>query len=151
MLGMAAASGAAVPIAPPDPDHFIPGRFTGKTIIITGCARGMGAGVALRAAREGANVVGVDWLEDLGAKTIEDIVASGGAATFVPGDIGTTEACDRMVKVAVDTFGGVDLAVNNAGMMDGVSSRRSTRRPTTIGTGCSEPTPAASSAACAPS
>jgi hypothetical protein len=89
----------SVPINPPSPDYFIPGRFTGKTIIVTGCARGMGAGTAQRAAREGANVVGVDWIEDLGAKTISDIVGSGGTATFVPGDIGDTKTCDTMVKV----------------------------------------------------
>jgi len=112
----------SVPISPPDPDYVIPDRFKGKTLIVTGCARGMGAEAARRAAREGANVVGVDWIEDLGAKTIADIVAAGGTATFVPGDVGTTEVCDRMVKVAVDTYGGVDLALNNAGVMDGVYS-----------------------------
>lgn len=112
----------SVPISPPDPEYFVPDRFKGKTLIVTGCARGMGAGAARRAAREGANVVGVDWIEDLGAKTIADIVAAGGKATFVPGDVGTTEVCDRMVKVAVDTYGGVDLALNNAGVMDGVFS-----------------------------
>lgn len=112
----------SVPISPPDPGYVIPGRFTGKTLIVTGCARGMGAGAARRAAREGANVVGVDWIEDLGAKTIADIVAAGGSATFVPGDVGTTEVCETMVKVAVDTYGGVDLALNNAGVMDGVFS-----------------------------
>lgn len=112
----------SVPITPPDPDYFIADRFKGKTILITGCARGMGAGAARRAAREGANVVGVDWIADLGAKTIADIVASGGKATFVEGDIGVTETCDTMVRVAVDTYGGVDLAINNAGVMDGVFS-----------------------------
>lgn len=112
----------SVPISPPSPDYFVPERFQGKTIIVTGCARGMGAGAAQRAAREGANVVGVDWIEDLGAKTISDIVAAGGKATFVPGDVGTTEVCETMVKVAVDTYGGLDLAINNAGVMDGVFS-----------------------------
>lgn len=38
-------------------------------MLITGCARGMGAAAARRAAREGANVIGVDWLEELGAHT----------------------------------------------------------------------------------
>ncbi len=112
----------SVPIAPPEDDYFIPNRFTGKTIVVTGCARGMGAGAARRAAREGANVVGVDWITDLGARTIGDIVAAGGAATFVEGDVGETETCERMVNVAVKTYGGVDLAINNAGVMDGVFS-----------------------------
>ncbi len=111
-----------VPIDPLSPDYFIPNRLQGKTLIITGCARGMGAGAALRASREGANIVGVDWIKDLGEKTIADIVAAGGNAVFVYGDIGETETCDRMVKTAVDRFGGLDMALNNAGVMDGVFS-----------------------------
>lgn len=116
------ATSEAVPINPSDPDYYIPDRFKGKVIVITGCARGMGAAAARRAAREGASVVGVDWIADLGAKTVNDIVASGGAATFVEGDVGLTKTCDAMVEVAVDTYGGVDLALNNAGVMDGVFS-----------------------------
>lgn len=105
-----------------DKDYVVPGRFKGKTLLVTGCARGMGAAAAIRAAREGANVVGVDWIEDLGAKTIERIVAAGGRAVFVPGNVGESSTCERMVKAAVDTFGGLDLALNNAGVMDGVFS-----------------------------
>ncbi len=52
----------------------------------------------------GAGVVGVDWIEDLGVKTISEIVASGGKATFVHGAVGDTATCDTMVKVAVDTY-----------------------------------------------
>lgn len=116
------AENGVVDIDPLSPDYFIPDRFKGKTIIITGCARGMGAGAAIRAAREGANVVGVDWIKDLGEKTISDIVGAGGSASFVYGDVGDTETCDRMVKAAVDTYGGIDMALNNAGVMDGVYS-----------------------------
>ncbi len=49
-------------------DYFIPDRFAGKTFIVTGSARGMGADAARRVAREGANVVGVDILEALGTE-----------------------------------------------------------------------------------
>ncbi|MFN0190445.1 MAG: SDR family NAD(P)-dependent oxidoreductase [Aestuariivirga sp.] len=111
-----------VDMTPVDKDYFVPGRFVGKTLIVTGCARGMGAAAAKRAALEGANVVGVDWIEDLGAKTIADIVAAGGKATFVYGDVGDSAVCDRMVKTSVDTYGGLDMALNNAGVMDGVFS-----------------------------
>ena len=82
MVAAPAPPRTTVPINPPSPDYFIPDRFKGKTIIVTGCARGMGAGAARRAAREGTNVVGVDGIKDLGAKTISDIVASGGKATL---------------------------------------------------------------------
>ncbi len=109
-------------IAPVEPDYIIPGRFTGKTLVVTGCARGMGAAAAIRAAKEGANVVGVDWIQDLGAATIEKIKAAGGKATFIHGDITEASICERMVKTAVDTYGRLDLALNNAGVMDGVFS-----------------------------
>ena len=71
---------ALVNIAAPNPDAFIPGRFAGKTFIVTGSARGMGAGAALRLAREGANVVGVDWLKDLG----EEADDAGGGVELSP-------------------------------------------------------------------
>lgn len=121
----------ALPWDPPDPeipgrqdiarvpdDYFIPGRFAGKTFIVTGSARGMGADAARRLAREGANVVGVDILEALGAQTIDAIRAEGLSATFVPGDISQDAACAEMVRVAVETYGGIDGAINNAGVMD---------------------------------
>jgi len=103
-------------------DYFTPGRFAGKTVLVTGCARGMGAGAAWRLAREGANVVGVDWLEAEGRATMDAIAAEGHATRFVPGDVGEDATCDAMVEVAVEAFGGVDAALNNAGVMDGVYS-----------------------------
>ncbi|MCZ8275013.1 MAG: SDR family oxidoreductase [Microcystis sp. LE19-4.1E] len=121
----AAAQGKGVgvkDITPTDADYFVADRFKGKTLIVTGCARGMGAAAAIRAAKEGANVVGVDWISDLGAETIDKIKALGGKATFVPGDIADAAVCERMVKTAVDTYGRLDLALNNAGVMDGVFS-----------------------------
>jgi NAD(P)-dependent dehydrogenase (short-subunit alcohol dehydrogenase family) len=103
-------------------DYFTPGRFAGRTVIVTGCARGMGRGAAFRLAREGANVVGVDWLEDQGRKTMEEIAAEGHATRFVPGDVADDATCARMIEVAVEAFGGIDAALNNAGVMDGVHS-----------------------------
>jgi NAD(P)-dependent dehydrogenase (short-subunit alcohol dehydrogenase family) len=105
-----------------DPAFFSPGRLDGRTLIVTGCARGIGAAAAIRAAREGANIVGVDWLGDLGAATIDGIVANGGKAVFVEGDIADEDTCTRMIETATRTFGRVDLALNNAGVMDAVFS-----------------------------
>jgi NAD(P)-dependent dehydrogenase (short-subunit alcohol dehydrogenase family) len=99
-------------------DYFIPGRFAGKNVIVTGSARGMGEVAVRRLAREGANVVGVDILEELGASVIESIKAEGLNATFVPGDISKDAVCAEMVKVCVDTYGSLDGAINNAGVMD---------------------------------
>ncbi|TFU06284.1 SDR family NAD(P)-dependent oxidoreductase [Polymorphobacter arshaanensis] len=130
----AAASGAtpptAVPVAgatalevtPLDPAYFIPGRFNGKTIVITGFARGMGRGAAIRAAREGANIVGIDWLPAEARATAAEITAAGGRIAYMVGNVAKTEDCDKLVALAVQRFGGVDLAINNAGVMDGVYS-----------------------------
>lgn len=98
--------------------YFMPGRFAGKTVLVTGCARGMGKAAAVRLAREGANVVGVDILEQMGAKTIAGIVAEGHKATFVAGDISKDSVCAEMVSVCVRTYGGLDAALNNAGVTD---------------------------------
>lgn len=105
-------------VVPISEDYFLPGRFEGKTVIVTGSARGMGEVAARRLAREGANVVGVDILEELGASVIDEINAEGGTATFVGGDIAENSVCAEMVRVAVDTYGGLDGAINNAGVMD---------------------------------
>ena len=122
-VGTPAAGGnALVEITPPDPDAFIPGRFTGKTFIVTGSARGLGKGAALRLAREGANIVGVDWIRDLGEQTDAEIRAGGGKSVFVYGDIAEAATADAAVAAAVAQFGALDGAINNAGVMDGVYS-----------------------------
>ena len=74
-------------IVPVPEDFFVPGRFKDKTAIVTGCARGMGRLAAIRLAREGANVVAVDWLADEGKAVVDAIVKDGGKAVFVEGDI----------------------------------------------------------------
>lgn len=109
-------------VSPTPEDYFTPGRFAGKTVIVTGCARGMGKGAVWRLAREGANVVGVDWLDAEGRETMDALAGEGYPARFLAGDVGEEATCARMVELAVDTFGGVDAALNNAGVMDGVHS-----------------------------
>jgi NAD(P)-dependent dehydrogenase (short-subunit alcohol dehydrogenase family) len=78
--------------------------------------------VALRLAREGANVVGVDWIKDMGEATDAEIRAAGGKSIFVHGDIGEAATADAAVAAAIASFGRLDGAVNNAGVMDGVFS-----------------------------
>jgi NAD(P)-dependent dehydrogenase (short-subunit alcohol dehydrogenase family) len=113
---------AVVDIPPPDPGASIPGRFTGKTFIVTGSARGMGAAAARRLAQEGANVVGVDWLRELGEATGAEIRNAGGKSVFVYGDIADAGIAEAAVAAAASNFGGLDGAINNAGVMDGVFS-----------------------------
>ncbi len=120
--GGASGGNALVPMKPVDPEYHIPGRFAGKTVMVTGSARGMGAAAARRLAREGANVVAVDWLKDLGAATAEAIRAEGGSIVFVHGDIADPATAEAAIAAAVASFGGLDAAINNAGVMDGVYS-----------------------------
>lgn len=108
-------------------DYFIPGRFKGKTIIVTGGARGIGRWTASRAVKEGANVVIMDWLDAVGRQTTDSInkacsSVGGGKAVFVCGNIQNDEDCNRMIQTAVEKFGKVDYAVLNAGVMDGAFS-----------------------------
>lgn len=103
-------------------DYFIPGRFKGKAILVTGGARGIGKSTAVRAAKEGANVVILDWLEKDGQHVADSINGMGGKALFVFGNIQKDEDCRRAVSETVRMYGKLDYAVLNAGVMDGVYS-----------------------------
>lgn len=128
-MAAAAADGApnvlaspTVPVSPIDPEYFIKDRFKARTLVVTGFARGMGRAAAIRASREGANIVGIDWLPEQARETAAAIQAMGGKIEFLVGNVAKSDDCDLLVKRAVETFGGIDLAVNNAGVMDGVYS-----------------------------
>ena len=105
-----------------DSGYFAKDRLKGKVVIITGGARGIGRATALRASREGASIVVADWLEKEGEATAASIRKEGGKALFVKTDIRKTEDCDRMVAMAVKTFGSIDGAILAAGVMDGTFS-----------------------------
>ncbi len=93
----------------------------GKTLFITGASRGIGKAIGLRAARDGANIV-------LVAKTVtpqknlpgtiytaaEEIIAAGGQALACPTDIRFDDQVQAAVKKGVETFGGIDILINNA-------------------------------------
>jgi NAD(P)-dependent dehydrogenase (short-subunit alcohol dehydrogenase family) len=124
-LATTAATAANAPsaqrdIAPLADDYFAPGRFKGKTVLITGGARGIGKMSALRAAREGANVVIADVLEKEGNATLAEVRALGAKAIFVRTDVRNTADCDRMVEETLKAFGVLDMALNAAGVMDAV-------------------------------
>ncbi|MBA8903712.1 SDR family oxidoreductase [Phyllobacterium sp. P30BS-XVII] len=87
-------------------------RLAGKTAIITGGASGFGEGMAKRFAEEGANVVVAD-LNHKGAETVANAI--GKSAIAVQADVSRKEDVDAMVAAAMDTFGRVDIMVNNAG------------------------------------
>lgn len=103
-------------------EAFTAGRFKGRTVIVTGCARGMGRAAAVRLAREGANVFGVDWLAEPGRALAAELTQAGLSMRFMHGDVGHDDVCAQMVREAVAAFGGLDAAINNAGVMDGIHS-----------------------------
>ena len=88
------------------------GRLTGKTAIITGAARGIGAIMANRVAEEGANVVVADVLET--KNTVEKIIASGGRAIGLPVNVTSDDDLANMVATTEKEFNSLDILVNNA-------------------------------------
>ncbi|WP_319518054.1 SDR family oxidoreductase [uncultured Martelella sp.] len=91
-------------------------RFENKTIIVTGGASGIGEACVHLLAGEGANVVVADLNEDHAKKTVVDVEKSGGKAAVFAVDVGDAGAVEAMVRFAVDSYGGLYGAVNNAGI-----------------------------------
>ena len=91
------------------------GQLDGKVAIVTGSGRGIGQQIALRLAREGASVVVNDLDEAPAQETVAMVESLGGRAVACNGDVTATDFGERIVKTAVDSFGGVDIIVNNAG------------------------------------
>jgi len=89
----------------------------GKTLIVTGGNSGIGAAIVVAAAAEGANIV-IDYVahEDATDKMIATIEAAGGKAVGVDADVSKPADLQRMVQTAVDSFGRLDVLVNNAGI-----------------------------------
>jgi NAD(P)-dependent dehydrogenase (short-subunit alcohol dehydrogenase family) len=91
-------------------------------VVVTGAGSGIGRAAALRFAAEGARVVVADLNADTAQAVTEEIRAAGGAAEVVVGDLSDQAVVDRVVDTAVTSFGGVDVLVNNAGIMDSMSA-----------------------------
>jgi NAD(P)-dependent dehydrogenase (short-subunit alcohol dehydrogenase family) len=95
------------------------GDLTGKVAVITGAGRGLGREEAMQLARQGARVVINDInlpdAEEAAHATVEDIKAFGGEAIAVFGDAGDSADADKLIKTALDTYGDMNIMVNNAG------------------------------------
>ena len=92
------------------------GLLEGKVAIVTGAGRGIGRGHALLLASEGAQVV-VNDLDDDGDAVVAEIEANGGKAVANHDDVASWNGAEQLVQQAIDTFGGLDVLVNNAGIL----------------------------------
>jgi NAD(P)-dependent dehydrogenase (short-subunit alcohol dehydrogenase family) len=93
------------------------GRLDGKRIVITGSSRSLGRHFALACAAEGASLIINGTNEMALAKVTEEVAALGAAVYAVPGSVAETGVCNALVKTCVDKFGGIDVMVNNAGIV----------------------------------
>jgi NAD(P)-dependent dehydrogenase (short-subunit alcohol dehydrogenase family) len=91
------------------------GRVQGKVAIVTGAAQGIGRGCAEMLAREGARVVIADLQLDAGQVVVAAIREKGGEAVFQQVDVVEEKQCQQLMDMAVQTYGRLDIVVNNAG------------------------------------
>src|SRR3954470_16049042 len=91
-------------------------RLEGKVALITGAGSGMGRAAAELFAAEGAKVVVTDVIDDAGNEAVAAVRAAGGEATYVRADVSTWSDCQAMVQCATDTYGGLHVLYNNAGI-----------------------------------
>ncbi len=97
----------------------MPGTLDGKVALVTGGASGIGRATALTFAREGAKLIIADMNEDGGQQTVHMITENGGDATFVQVDVSNATEVEAMISKAVETYGRLDCAHNNAGISSG--------------------------------
>ncbi|BBZ35794.1 SDR family NAD(P)-dependent oxidoreductase [Mycolicibacterium confluentis] len=92
-------------------------EFAGKTVLISGSARGQGASHAKRFAEQGAKVVVSDIRDELGEAVAEEIRQNGGEAVYQHLDVRLTEDWDAAVARAEKEFGNLNILINNAGIV----------------------------------
>jgi glucose 1-dehydrogenase len=92
-------------------------KLEGKTVLITGGSQGIGQGIAFRLAEEGADIV-IDYVGNPQSAdaTVAQIQKIGRRALAVEADISSVDQIHAMIKQAIDSLGGVDVLVNNAGV-----------------------------------
>jgi 3-oxoacyl-[acyl-carrier protein] reductase/2-hydroxycyclohexanecarboxyl-CoA dehydrogenase len=91
-------------------------RLKDKVAIVTGAGRGIGRGIALKLAEEGAKVVVADVIEENAQKVVEQIKQAGGKAIASKTDISQKSEVEAMFAKGIAEFGPIDILVNNAGI-----------------------------------
>ena len=99
----------------------MPGAVEGKVALVTGGSGGIGRATSLVFAQQGAKVVVADLLVEAGEETVQFIKSGGGEATFVKVDVTQAAEVEAMLKHAVETYGSLDCAFNNAGIEGGMA------------------------------
>lgn len=89
--------------------------YNDKNVVVTGAAKGLGKAIATKFVEAGANVAIVDFDEESGLKTAEELGARGSKVIFHKTDISNVDSVNEMAKYVLETFGTVDILVNNAG------------------------------------
>ena len=95
-------------------------KFNGKTALITGGSKGIGAAIATTLAEEGTQVAIVNRAGPEGPALVKTIESRGGKALFLAADLCHLENCHSVVEETLSAFGGLDIVINNAGVNDGV-------------------------------
>jgi NAD(P)-dependent dehydrogenase (short-subunit alcohol dehydrogenase family) len=103
--------------------------FTAKVAIVTGGGSGIGRATAILLARRGAKVVVGDVNDAAAAEVVAVIERAGGVAVYQPTDVRRDTACEALVACAVDRFGQLDIAFNNAGIIDNPPARTADMDP----------------------
>ena len=93
------------------------GRLEGKVALVTGGGSGIGRATSLAFAREGAKVVVADMVVDGGEETVQMIKEAGGDTIFVKTDVTRADEVQSLIDKAVEAYGRLDCAFNNAGIM----------------------------------
>ena len=91
-------------------------RLEGKTAIVTGAGRGLGKGIALKLAQEGASVMICDMVEENAQSVVKEIEASGGKASYQICNVAVLDEVHALFEKTLSTYGKVDILVNNAGI-----------------------------------
>ncbi|MCI2416820.1 SDR family oxidoreductase [Saccharopolyspora sp. K220] len=100
--------------------------LVGRSVIVTGGGSGIGRAAALKFAAEGAKVLIADLNAEAAKSAVAEIETAGGIARAVVGDLSDQAVVDAVVSTALEVFGGVDVLVNNAGIMDRMSAAADT-------------------------